>query len=169
MLLASPYQLVISDAHLMEMDDFSLLKRIRALETSVPVVVTASTSEKESARLALLKGAFDLILTPLEHEQTVVTIRLALWQSKLMDLIAHKEKTLEKYRQHLAVYPDNRKSDENFNRALLSLEKTVSAFEETIQRVEESIRCFADLAEDVEHQVRTRALERLDRLSCFPR
>src|SRR5262249_45767550 len=119
-----------------------------------------------SSRRALNEGAFDVIPTPLEHEQTVNIIRLALWQNKLMALIAHKEKTLEKYRQHLAAYPGNRMMDETFNRALLAVEKTVSTFETPSHRIEESIRCFADLAKTVEEQARQQAL---CRLVIFPR
>src|SRR5262245_11260939 len=64
-LLAAPYQLIISGVHLAEMDDFLLLTRTQALETFVPLVITASASEKESARQVLQQGAFDLISTPL--------------------------------------------------------------------------------------------------------
>lgn len=78
MLLASPYQLIISDAHLPEMENFSLLRRVQALEQFVPVVVTADASEKESARRVLVHGALGLIPTPVNHEQTVRTIRLGL-------------------------------------------------------------------------------------------
>lgn len=163
-LAGPPYQLIISGVHLAEMEDFFLLKQTRTLEAFVPMVVTAGASDQESARHALCKGAFDLITTPVDHEQTVTTIRLALWQNKLMDLIARKEKTLEQYRQHLAAFPGNRKMDEAFNRALLSVEKTVAAFEKTIQKVEESIKCFADLAKTVENQARARALAQLDTL-----
>src|SRR5262245_37742457 len=52
MLLASPYQLIVSGAHLSEMEDFLLLKRAQALETFVPLVVTADATERESARRA---------------------------------------------------------------------------------------------------------------------
>src|SRR5215831_16506589 len=51
-LLDCPYQLIISDAHLAEMDDFSLLKRSQARETFMPFLITASasnTQERESA------------------------------------------------------------------------------------------------------------------------
>src|SRR5262249_17969621 len=108
-------QLIISGAQLAEMDDFLLLRRTKAFHTYVPLVVTASASEKDSARRLLTKGAFDLITTPLEHEQTVGTIRLALWQSKLMGLIAHKEETLEKYRQHMTDYPGDRRWPNHFS------------------------------------------------------
>ena len=75
-LLAARYQLIISGTHLAEMDD-CLLKRAQALQPFVPFVVTASASEKERARRVLERGALDLMLSPLDHGQTVRTIRLA--------------------------------------------------------------------------------------------
>ncbi|HKC95860.1 MAG TPA: response regulator [Nitrospira sp.] len=165
-LLLSSYQLIVSGVHLAEMDDFLLLRRARALHTYVPVVVMANASEKDSARRVLTRGAFDLITTPLEHEQTVGTIRLALWQSKLMSLIARKEETLEKYRQHMTDYPgDRNKVVESFHRALAAFENTISTIERTMLRMEESMVCFADFATKVEYYARERALERLIALS----
>ena len=105
-LLAAPYQLIISGAHLAEIDDFLLLKRAQKLQPFVPFVVTASASEKERARRVLERGALDLMLSPLDHGQTVRTIRLALWHGKLRNLIARKEAALEQYRQHMADYPE---------------------------------------------------------------
>jgi len=49
-LLASPYQLVISGTHLAEINDFLLLKHTHSINTFLPLVITAGTSEKESAR-----------------------------------------------------------------------------------------------------------------------
>ena len=86
-LMDSPYQLIISDAHLAEMDNFSLLKRIQARDTSVPFLITANAAnapEKDSARRVLGQGAFDFISVPPEYEQTMSTILLALWQSRFM-------------------------------------------------------------------------------------
>lgn len=161
-LLAAPYQLIISGAHFAEMDDCLLLKRAQELQPFVPFVVTANTSEKEVARRVLERGAFDLILSPLDHGQTVRTIRLALWHGKLRNLIARKEAALEQYRQHMADYPDDRnKVDESFNKAMLAFEKTISSVARTIVRIEESRVCFSDFATKVEYHARTRALERL--------
>lgn len=67
LLLACPYQLVISGAHLTEMEDFFLLKRIQTLERFVPVVITADASEKDAAftrlELCLLTPANRLFYT----------------------------------------------------------------------------------------------------------
>ena len=164
-LVGSPYQLIISGAHLAEMDDFFLVKRTQALEPFVPLVVTASAAEKASACRVLEQGAFDLITSPIDHEQTVNTIRRALWQHRFKALIASREQALEEYRQAIANYPDDRKSDEAFHRALSVVEKTVFSVERSFQRIEESIALLSDFATKVEYQARKRAFERLDALS----
>lgn len=159
-LLASPYQLIISGVHLAELDDFLLLKRIQALEVFVPLVITATTGDKASARRLLEQGAFDLITTPLEHEQTVDTIRLALWHNKLQAIIASRDKALEKYRQRIDNYPGKR-TDEPVQTILILIEQTVSAHDRTIGRIETSIKCLANLGKE---QAREQALRRLNML-----
>ena len=67
LLSAAPYQVIISGAHLAALDDFLLVKRVQALDPFVPLVVTASATEKASARQVLEHGAFDLMTVPLAH------------------------------------------------------------------------------------------------------
>jgi DNA-binding NtrC family response regulator len=145
-----PYQLVISSVRLAELDDFFLLKHNHNLQSFVPFVVTSGASDTKSSRRALEEGAFDFIPTPLEHEQTVSTIRLALWHNKFKALIASRDKALEKYRQHMADYPGHKKEDEAFMRALAVVQKTVSSVERTFQRIEDSIVRLSDFATRVE-------------------
>lgn len=162
-LSAFPYQLIISGARLAEMNDLLLLKRAQALQTFVPLVVTASATESEIARRVLAHGAFDLISLPLNQGQAVRTIRLALWQSRLRNLIARKEKTIDKYRQHIADFPNAGDAFEtSLHKALTALESAISAVEQTIVRMEESVDCFSDFATNVESQIRKEALGRLD-------
>ena len=158
-----PYQLIISSVRLAEIDDFFLLKHNHQLQPFVPFVITAGALEINSARRALEEGAFDLLPTPLEHEPTVSTISLALWHNKVKTLIASRDKVLERYRQHLATYPGNR-SGEAFQTILTSIEESISAHGQTIDRVEASIKCIAEFDKAVEKLPRERALERLDRL-----
>jgi DNA-binding NtrC family response regulator len=159
-----PYQLVISSARLATVDNFLLLKHNQNAQPFVPFVITGGAADTESSQRALEEGAFDLIPTPLEYEQTVHTIRLALWHNKLKILIASREKALEKYRQHMADYPGNSESDEAFQKALSVVQKTVSSPERTFQKIDESIVRLSDLATNVEYQARTRAYGRLNSL-----
>lgn len=160
-LIASPYNLIISDVRLAEMNHFLLLKHNEVLQKSVPIVITAAASDKQSARQALEFGAFDLITRPVHPKQAIDTIRLALWQNKLSAIIASKEKAIARYRQHFAMYPADRKMKETFRKSLFLLQRTISASSKTIQAVEETMMCFNHLAATVEKEARHRALERL--------
>jgi len=162
-----PYQLVISSVHLAEMDDFLLIKHNRFLQPNVPFVITTETAELKSSRRALEIGAFDLIATPLEPKQTVETIRLALWHSKFKALIASRNKMLEKYCQHITDCPRDWKESEPFQRALSSLERTISFTEQTLQRIEESMVHFSNFATNAAYYARKRASERLDGLQQY--
>ena len=164
-LSATPYQLIIASAQMAEADDFFLLKRSQSLQQFVPFVVTAGAYEKEPAGRVLAQGAFDLIPTPVDDEQTVATIRLALWNGKLRNLIASKEKMIEKCRQHLADYPGERLQVEGLlSDALSAFDKTISAVDQALLRVEESAARLSDVAIKVEQEARTRAFARLDNL-----
>jgi len=160
--IASPYNLIISDVHLAERDDFFLLKHNEVLPKSVPVVITAAASDKQAARQALEYGAFDLITRPVHPNQTVATLRLALWQDKLWALIGSKEKAIKRYRQHCAVYPADKKMKETFRKSLFFVQRTISSYPKTMQQIEESMMCFSYLAAKVEKEARERALARLD-------
>src|SRR5215813_14120536 len=138
-LLASTYQVIISSAHLAELDDFFLLQHIWALSAGVPVVITAATGEKVCARRVLEQGAFDLISTPVEHAQTISTIRLALWDNRLNALIAFQNNALERERHHGTGYAGNRSGDA-FRRILTSMEQAVAAHERIIRQLETSLR-----------------------------
>lgn len=162
-LLAFPYQLVISGVHLAEFDNFSLLRRTQAFEASVPLVITATMEDKEFARRVLEQGAFDLITTPLQPQQTVDTIRLALWHKKLQAITASREKVLERYRQHIDNYPGDR-MDKAFQTILTSIELSISAHDRTIDLIGTSTKCLADLAKSVEQRARAQAFRRLDTL-----
>ena len=164
-LSATPYQLIIAGAHLAEVDDFFLLKRCQSLQQFVPFVVTAGASEQAPAGRVLAQGAFDLIPTPVDHQQTVSTIRLALWNGKLRNLIASKEKLIEKCRQHLADYPGEHLEVQGLLRETLSaFDKTIFAVGRSLLQVEKSAARLSEVAIKVEQEARTRAFSRLDSL-----
>ena len=161
------YQLIIAGAQLAEDDDFLLFKSSQSLQGVVPFLVTAGADEKDSAAGVLAQGAFDLIPTPVDHEQTVTTIRLALWNGKLRNLIESKERMVERCRQHLADYPGERSLVQALLDDVLSaFQKTLSAVDQTLLRVEESAARLSEAAIKVEEEARTRAFARLDRLGA---
>lgn len=132
---------------------FLLLHRIQELERFVPVVSTAATGEKESARRVLEQRASDLIPTPSKQKQAISTIRLALLHNKFRLIIASRDKVLERYAHHLTDYPGDRRGVA-FRKILTSTEESLSAHEQTIHQIETSLKRFPDLAKTVENQTR---------------
>ena len=159
-----PYHLVISSVRLAVTDDFLLLKHNRFRQPLVPFLITGGDSDKEPLRRALDEGAFDFIPTPLEHEQTVTTIRLALWHYKLKALIASRDKALDNYRQHMAAYPLDMKMDEAYQKMLAVLENTVSSVERSIHKIEASLVHVSAFVTSTVSHLKRQALARLDRL-----
>ncbi|HKR80098.1 MAG TPA: hypothetical protein VJR69_10385, partial [Nitrospira sp.] len=155
----------IAGASLAEVDDFFLLKRCQSLQQFVPFVMTADASEQAPAGRVLAQGAFDLIPTPVDHEQTVNTIRLALWNGKLRNLIASKEKLIEKCRLHLADYPGEHLEVQGLLReALSAFDKTIFVVGQSLLQVEKSAARLSEVVIKVEQEARTRAFARLDSL-----
>jgi len=160
----SPYHLVISSVQLAEADDFLLIKHNRFLQQDVPFVITTDATDIKSSRRALKEGAFDVIATPLEAKQTVETLRLALWYSKLKALIHSREEASKKYGQVIADYLPDRTRNETFHSLLASVQEDNFFADRSIKRIEQSLARLADLATKVEHQARQRAAARLDAL-----
>lgn len=163
-LAASPYHVIIGDAQLVEADDCFLLTRTQTLHPMIPFVTTASRSVKESARRVLKEGAFDLITHPLDHEQAVSAVLLALWHRKLMNLIACKEKALEKYQEHIQTHPWGSEMAAMFKRTLSVIDASIRTYEQTRWQVEDFPLGFSNFAKTVEFHTKQRALERLDKL-----
>jgi len=156
-----PYRTVVSSVPLAGADA-SFVKRNPAFQPDVPLVITAGAADKEPASRALEAGAFDLILDPLEPKQTVSTICLALWHNQLLRLLHAKEKTAERYRQHMKAFPGDQGSTSRFEVSLRLMERTIAAVGQSfdiVRKLEE-----AGLVTQIETQTRSHALERLSAL-----
>jgi len=155
------YRTVVSSVHLTGADA-SFVKRNRAFQPDVPLIITAGAADKEPASRALDAGAFDLILDPLEPKQIVDTIRLALWHNQLLRLLQTKEKTVERYRQHMKAFPGDQGNTSRFEVSLRLMERTISAVGQSFDLVRKLEA--AGLVTQIEAQTRAHALERLSAL-----
>ena len=115
-------------------------------------MITTATGGKESARRVLEQRASDFIPTPSKQKQAVRTIRLNLLHNKFSTLLASRDKVLDRYAQHLADYPGDRKGVA-FQKILTSIERSLSAHERTIRQFETSLKRLTDLDKTVETQV----------------
>lgn len=142
---------------------FKLLKPKWARHVASPVLVTANSLDRISASQCLAKEAFDLIVKPLVPKEAVQSVRRALWQNKLLTLLASRERSTAVFRQHMAAFPLDGKPDAQYV-------KERETFAKTFQAIQDSERVFLSSDEDqslinfagwVVNFTKERALERL--------
>ncbi|MCF8056426.1 MAG: sigma-54-dependent Fis family transcriptional regulator [Desulfocapsa sp.] len=100
-LTSQSFQLIISDIVLGGNTGIDLLKRIRELNISCPVIMVTGYPHVDTASEALRLGAFDYIQKPVEKDQLLKTARLALQQYRLQQEKQKAEQEKEKYRGYL--------------------------------------------------------------------
>jgi DNA-binding NtrC family response regulator len=95
------FDLIISDIILGGNTGIDLLKRIREIGLSCPVVMITGYPTVETASEAVRLGAFDYIPKPVEKEALLKTARLALRQHQLEQGKRQAEQERERYRTFL--------------------------------------------------------------------
>ena len=155
---------VITSTPLVYAQEQLLVKRRKAAQILVPLIVTADRSDAELAAYALQNEAFDLIVKPIQPPDAVNTVRLAVWQNRLLKLLASKEKAVSLFQQHMDAYPDQ-EPQHLFDEALLAVETTLKALDTSMQRIKQPDNdLLFQIALAVEEQAKQRALDRLFRL-----
>ncbi len=95
------YDLIISDIVLGGNSGIDLLKRIREMGITSPVVMVTGYPNVDTASDAVRFGAFDYIQKPVDKELLLKTTRLALQQHRLQIEKIKAEEEKEKYRSYL--------------------------------------------------------------------
>jgi len=96
LLMDQPFDLVLLDIWLPEMNGIEVLKKIKAMEENPQVVMISGHGTIESAVHSTRLGAFDFLEKPLSLEKVVLTVKNALKQRKLEEeniLLREKQKT----------------------------------------------------------------------------
>ncbi len=86
--------LIISDIRMPQMDGMELLKKVKAVDPKMMLIIMTSYPEIDMAVEAMRLGAFDFIIKPVELDLVVLSVRKALERKRL-------EKEIEAYQQHL--------------------------------------------------------------------
>jgi len=95
------FDLIITDIVLGSHSGIDLLKRIRQLGLTCPVVIVTGYPHVDTASDAVRLGAFDYIPKPVEKETLLKTARLAITQYRLEQEKEAAERAREQYRQFL--------------------------------------------------------------------
>ncbi|MEN8189581.1 MAG: sigma 54-interacting transcriptional regulator [Thermodesulfobacteriota bacterium] len=97
----SSYDLIISDIVLEGASGIDFLKRVRELGIDCPVIMITGYPNVDTAAEAVRLGAFDYIPKPVEKDQLLRTVRLAVQQRRLITEKQRAEKEREQYQLFL--------------------------------------------------------------------
>ncbi|UCF06983.1 MAG: sigma-54-dependent Fis family transcriptional regulator [bacterium] len=93
-----PADLVILDLKLPDINGISVLKKLKAIDQDVPVIMMTAYGEVTTAVEALKSGAYDFLLKPFQLEKIKVAVRNALESSRMKaELQDIKKKERETY------------------------------------------------------------------------
>jgi putative two-component system response regulator len=89
-----PFSLIISDIKMPEMDGLTLLKRVKATNPKMMVIMVTAFPEIDLAVEAMHLGAYDFIIKPADLDLVILSVRKALEKKRL-------EEEIVAYRSHL--------------------------------------------------------------------
>jgi len=96
MIKENPYDLVISDIRMPNMDGMTLLSEMKAADISCPVVFITAFATIDSAVEAMRQGVADYITKPFDEERILLTVERTLGISKIIsENIELKRRLLE--------------------------------------------------------------------------
>jgi DNA-binding NtrC family response regulator len=79
-----PFDLVITDIKMPEMDGLHLLRELKAFDPSLPIIVMTAYGTVENAVQALRAGAYDYVAKPFEIDELKLTVAKALERERLL-------------------------------------------------------------------------------------
>jgi signal transduction histidine kinase len=91
-----PFDMVITDINMPEMDGLTLLGKLRELDSSYKAVVVSAYGDMANIRTAMNRGAFDFITKPVNFKDLEVTIEKTLQEADLIRQGKQARENLEK-------------------------------------------------------------------------
>lgn len=83
--LSQPFDLILSDIKMPEMDGMELLAQLKKNEIDVPVVMISGHGTIDLAVECIKKGAFDFVQKPVDLQRLLISVRNALDKSVLVN------------------------------------------------------------------------------------
>ncbi len=79
-----PFDAVITDMMMPEMDGLQVLDAVRAIDDDLPVIMITAFASMETAVSAMKKGAFDYITKPFKNDEVLVVLNNAVERRRLV-------------------------------------------------------------------------------------
>lgn len=144
--------------------DYHDIKPKQPLQLLAPLLVIASIEHPLVVLTVLETDAFDVIVTPIYPTEAVQIVRLALWQSKLLRLLASKDRAVTVFEKHMMAFPTDWKTEEEYYaRDLKALDDIIKVLQFGMRSCInfEDEQALIDIAASVVQCARHRALDRL--------
>ncbi len=91
-----PFDTVISDIRMEEMDGVELLQKIKEMEKQdIPVIMITGAPSLDTAQSCIKAGAYDYIIKPFDKETLLNTVKRALEKKELTDRVRAEKENLE--------------------------------------------------------------------------
>ncbi len=91
-----PFDTVISDIRMEEMDGVELLRHIKEMERQdVPVIMITGAPSLDTAQSCIKAGAYDYIIKPFDKETLLNTVKRSLEKKELSDRVQAEKENLE--------------------------------------------------------------------------
>lgn len=121
-LLASPFDLILTDIIMPEMDGIELLKYVRKRMHDLPVIIITSSDDINHSIEALRFQANDYILKPIPMEELATRIALTFMKTE-----AIKREKVQQFRMVEKVMENDKRVEETFLRSIRSFINAIEA------------------------------------------
>jgi putative nucleotidyltransferase with HDIG domain len=91
-----PFSLIISDIRMPEMDGLELLKRVKAMNPNIMMIMVTAFPDIDLAVEAMRLGAYDFIIKPADLDLMTLSVKKALEKKRLEEEVAAYRSRLEK-------------------------------------------------------------------------
>jgi DNA-binding NtrC family response regulator len=99
-----PFDAVITDMMMPEMDGLQVLDAIRAVDDDLPVIMITAFASMETAVSAMKKGAFDYITKPFKNDEVLVVLNNAVERRRLVaENVALKQNLQARYHRFAGI------------------------------------------------------------------
>ena len=99
-----PFDAVITDLMMPEMDGLQVLDAVRTVDDDLPVIMITAFASMETAVSAMKKGAFDYITKPFKNDEVLVVLNNAVERRRLMaENVALKQNLQARYHRFAGI------------------------------------------------------------------
>jgi len=80
------FDLIITDMRLSNMDGLTLVRKLKEVEPSIPVILITAYASSETAVESVRRGVFDYLVKPFQEKELLAAVKRATWHGHGADM-----------------------------------------------------------------------------------